>query len=112
MQEIRPAVVFVELCRAREGMLSLPLDGAVPQRPLTLEAVQAVLAEGGGLAGVLQLALAAFTQDAAAAIGLDITPGTEFAAAAQGRTTSAAPRPYFMCWPRTDLVVRRGARPC
>lgn len=79
----RPGLVFVELCTKRQGMLNLPLDRPIEKAEFTASEVQRVLNNGEGYAGVMTLALSAFTWQAAEQIGLEITPGTEFAAAAQ-----------------------------
>eukprot|EP00041_Stephanoeca_diplocostata_P011369 m.187570 g.187570 ORF g.187570 m.187570 type:complete len:339 (+) comp18506_c0_seq8:291-1307(+) len=83
VKHIQPRLVFVELCKSRQGLLSLPLDDVAPHQELSIAAVNNAIHNGNGVSDVIQLVLSHFTFQMAEKIGLEITPGTEFAAAFQ-----------------------------
>ena len=54
-----------------------------------------VLARGEGMTGVLQLAIASMMGEVAQTLRLEITPGAEFAMAAQG-SINLLPPPWYV----------------
>eukprot|EP00040_Diaphanoeca_grandis_P018386 m.96718 g.96718 ORF g.96718 m.96718 type:complete len:326 (-) comp26918_c2_seq1:44-1021(-) len=82
VRNIRPQLVFVELCKSRQHLLNLPLDRAIERQELNAHTLKQEFNSAGAM-GVLQLVLSNVTWLMADKIGLEITPGTEFAAAYQ-----------------------------
>lgn len=82
----RPRVVFVELCRSRQAVLNMELDRpSEPAQDFSVSLLRETWSrsESGGAAGLMQLALYEATKAMTDSMGLDVSPGAEFAAAAQ-----------------------------
>eukprot|EP00039_Didymoeca_costata_P027195 m.17722 g.17722 ORF g.17722 m.17722 type:complete len:326 (-) comp6092_c0_seq1:113-1090(-) len=78
----RPHIVFLEVCARRQAILSLPIKRAEPPPNVDMALLMQEFKQRGAV-GVMSMVLASTTSTMAETLGIDITPGTEFAAAAQ-----------------------------
>jgi len=83
VSKLRPHCVFLELCKRRESILNLRVGALQPPPELTMASLLDQLKSGGGAAELMNLVVASYCDGMAESLGIEITPGTEFAAAAQ-----------------------------